>query len=85
MGRVMLHTHLFTKIYHLALPHTIDFLDLQQREIFLKQNPEEAHLITEELQQMEANYSAGVFLFKISRYLGNKVDQMLIGTKRKKI
>ena len=44
---------------------------LQQTGIFLKQNPGEAHLTTEELQQMIANNSADVFLSKISRYLAN--------------
>jgi len=44
---------------------------LQQTGIFLKQNPGEAHLTTEELQQMVANNSAHVFLSKISQYLAN--------------
>lgn len=44
---------------------------LQQTGIFLKQNPGEAHLTTEELQQMVANHSADIFLSKISRYLSN--------------
>lgn len=42
---------------------------LQQTSILLKQNPGEAHLTTEELQQ--TNYSANIFLCKISRYLSN--------------
>ena len=42
---------------------------LQQTGIFLKRNPGEAHLSTEELQQMIAKNSADVFLSKISRYL----------------
>ena len=42
---------------------------LQQTSILLKQNPGEAHLTTEELQQ--TNYSADIFLCKISRYLSN--------------
>ena len=44
---------------------------LQQTGIFLKQNPGEAHLTTEELQQMAADNTAHVFLSKLSRYLGN--------------
>jgi len=44
---------------------------LQQTGIFLKQNPGEAHLTTEELQQIVANHSADIFLSKISRYLSN--------------
>ena len=44
---------------------------LQQTGTFLKQNPGEAHLTTEELQQMVANNSAHVFLSKISRYLAH--------------
>ena len=39
--------------------------------IFLKQNPGEAHLTTEQLQQMAANDTAGVFVSKISHYLIN--------------
>lgn len=44
---------------------------LQQTGIFLKQNPGEAHLTTEDLQQMAANANCSVFLSKISRYLTN--------------
>ena len=44
---------------------------LQQTGIFLKQNPGEAHLTIEELQEMVANNSANVFLSKMSRYLAN--------------
>lgn len=44
---------------------------LQQTGIFLKQNPGEVHLTTEELQQMITNNSSHVFLSKISRYLAN--------------
>jgi len=44
---------------------------LQQTGIFLKQNPGEAHLTTEELKQMISNNSIHVFLSKISRYLAN--------------
>lgn len=44
---------------------------LQQTGVFLKQNPGEAHLATEELQQMVANHSSDIFLSKISRYLSN--------------
>ena len=36
---------------------------LQQTGIFLKQNPGEAHLTTEDLQQMAANNNADVFFF----------------------
>ena len=43
---------------------------LQQTGIFLKQNPGEAHLTPEELQQMITSNSY-VFLSKISRYLAN--------------
>ena len=39
---------------------------LQQTGIFLKQNPGEAHLTVEELQEMAANNSANVFLSKMS-------------------
>ena len=44
---------------------------LQQTGIFLEQNPGEAHLTVEELQEMAANNSANVFLSKMSRYLAN--------------
>ena len=44
---------------------------LQQTGIFLKQNPGEAHLTIEELQEMTANNSANVLLSKMSRYLAN--------------
>ena len=44
---------------------------LQQTGIFLKQNPGEAHLTVEELQEMAANNKAYVFLSKMSRYLAN--------------
>jgi len=44
---------------------------LQQTGIFLKQNPGEAHVTIEELQQMAANNNADVFLSKVSRYLSN--------------
>ena len=53
---------------------------LQQTGIFLKQNPGEAHLTIEELQEMVANNSANVFLSKMSRYLAN-----ITGLKLKKI
>ena len=43
---------------------------LQQTGMFLKQNPGE-HLTVEELRQMAANNDTGVFMAKISRYLGN--------------
>jgi len=46
---------------------------LQQTGIFLKQNPGEAHLTTDELQQMVANNHSHVFLSKISRYLANLI------------
>lgn len=42
---------------------------LQQTGIFLKQNPGQAHLTTEDLQQMAANANSSVFLSNISRYL----------------
>ena len=44
---------------------------LQQTGIFLKQNPGEAHLTADELQEMIANNHSHVFLSKISRYLAN--------------
>ena len=44
---------------------------LQQTGIFLKQNPGEAHLTTEELQEMAANNNTATFLSKISRYISN--------------
>ena len=44
---------------------------LQQTGIFLKQNPGEAHLTTEELQEMVANNNTNVFISKISRYVSN--------------
>ena len=37
----------------------------------MRQNPGEAHLTTEDLQQMAANANSSVFLSKISRYLRN--------------
>ena len=44
---------------------------LQQTGIFLKQNPGEAHLSVEELQQMAADNNTNVFVSKLSRYLSN--------------
>lgn len=44
---------------------------LQQTNIFLKQNPGEAHLSTEQLQQMALHNNTNVFISKISRYLSN--------------
>lgn len=44
---------------------------LQQTCIFLKQNPGEAHLTIEQLQQMAASGNTDVFTSKISRYLRN--------------
>ena len=44
---------------------------LQQTGIFLKQNPGEAHLTVEELQQLAADNNANVFVSKLSRYLSN--------------
>ena len=44
---------------------------LQQTGIFLKQNPGEAHLTVEELQQMAADNNTNVFVSKLSRYLSN--------------
>ena len=44
---------------------------LQQTGIFLKQNPGEAHLTTEELQQMVSDNNTHVFESKLSRYLSN--------------
>ena len=44
---------------------------LQQMGIFLEQNPGEAHLTSEQLQEMANNSSTDVFLSKISRYLSN--------------
>ena len=44
---------------------------LQQTAIFLKQNPGEAHLTAENLQQMVANNNTHVFISKLSRYLSN--------------
>ena len=44
---------------------------LQQTDMFLKQNPGEAHLTAEELRQMAANNNTSVFISKISRYLSN--------------
>lgn len=44
---------------------------LQQTGIFLKQNPGEAHLTVEELQQMAANNNTNIFISKLSRYLSN--------------
>ena len=44
---------------------------LQQTGIFLKQNPGEAHLTAEELQQMAANNNTNTFISKLSHYLSN--------------
>ena len=45
---------------------------LQQSGIFLKQNPDEAHLTIEQLREMATNdFNANVFMSKISRYVGN--------------
>ena len=44
---------------------------LQQSGIFLKQNPGEAHLTIDELREMAASNNANVFMFKVSRYVGN--------------
>ena len=44
---------------------------LQQCGIFLKQNPGEAHLSFEELQEMAQNNSSKELMTKVSRYVGN--------------
>lgn len=44
---------------------------LQQTGIFLKQNPGEAHLTTEEITQMASTNNIGTFTSKVSGYLGN--------------
>ena len=44
---------------------------LQQSDMFLKQNPGEAHLTLNELREMVASNNTSVFLSKISRYVGN--------------
>ena len=44
---------------------------LQQRGILLKQNPGEAHLTTEELQEIAVNNNTDTSLSKISRYISN--------------
>ena len=44
---------------------------LQQRGIFPKQNPGEAHLTTEELQEIAANNNTDTSLSKMSRYISN--------------
>ena len=46
---------------------------LQQSGIFLKQNPGEAHLTIDELQEMAASNTANVFMSKVPRYVGNIV------------
>ncbi|CAB4008890.1 Hypothetical predicted protein [Paramuricea clavata] len=43
----------------------------QQSGIFLKQNPGEAHLTTDELCEMAASNNANVLMSKVSRYVGN--------------
>ena len=44
---------------------------LQQRGILLKQHPGEAHLTTEELQEIAVNNNTDTSLSKISRYISN--------------
>ena len=44
---------------------------LQQSGIFLKQNPDEAHLTSDQLREMATNDNANGFMSKISRYVGN--------------
>ena len=44
---------------------------LQQSSVFLKQNPGEAHLTLEELQNMAKNNTSKSFMTKLSRYVGN--------------
>ena len=44
---------------------------LQQSSVFLKQNPGEAHLTLEELQNMAKNNTSKSFITKLSRYVGN--------------
>ena len=44
---------------------------LQQTSVFLKQNPGNAHLSTEELQQMVADNNTNVFISKLSCYLSD--------------
>jgi len=43
----------------------------QQTGIFLKQNPGEAHLTTEEIKQIASTNHIGTFTSKVSCYLGN--------------
>jgi len=44
---------------------------LQQSGIFLKHNPGEAHLTTEELHKMATSNNTSAFMSKISRYAAN--------------
>ena len=44
---------------------------LQQGGIFLKQNPGEAHLTIDELQQMATSNNSAAFMSKLSRYVAN--------------
>ncbi|XP_028394482.1 uncharacterized protein LOC114518676 [Dendronephthya gigantea] len=44
---------------------------LQQTGIFLKQNPGEAHLTIDELQEMAASNNSAAFISKVSRYVAN--------------
>ena len=44
---------------------------LQKSSVFLKQNPGEAHLTLEELQNMAKNNTSKSFMTKLSRYVGN--------------
>lgn len=44
---------------------------LEQTGIFLKQNPGEAHLTTEELREMATANDSAAFMSKVSRYVAN--------------
>ncbi|CAB4012614.1 Hypothetical predicted protein [Paramuricea clavata] len=44
---------------------------LQQSGIFIKQNPDEAHLTIDELREMAASDNSTLLMSKVSRYIGN--------------
>ena len=44
---------------------------LQQRSVFIKQNPGDAHVTIEQLRELGSSNASTSFMTKLSRYVGN--------------
>lgn len=55
---------------------------LQQRFVFIKQNPGDAHVTIEQLHQMGSSNASTNFMTKLSRYVGNTTGNNAYWQKR---